>query len=104
MFPLETPLKSKLKGKVQFSFLPKILIPDVYYVPKLRSNILSLGQLLEKGYEILMKNKCLWLRDLNAKLIAKVAMSRNRMLKLNIKTIEVKCLKANVQDEVWRWP
>ena len=39
------------------------LIYDVYYFPKLKSNILSLGQLLEKGYEVNMKKCCLWLRD-----------------------------------------
>lgn len=39
------------------------LILDVYYVPKLKSNILSLGQFLEKGYKIHMKNFNLWLRD-----------------------------------------
>ena len=32
------------------------LIANVYYVPNMKSNILSLGQLLEKGYDIHMKN------------------------------------------------
>ncbi|KAL0401556.1 UNVERIFIED_CONTAM: Retrovirus-related Pol polyprotein from transposon TNT 1-94 [Sesamum latifolium] len=79
------------------------LISDVYYVPKLESNILSLCQFLENGYEVLMKDNCLWLRDRNAKLLAKVAMSKNRMFKLNIKTVEAKCLKVHVQDVAWQW-
>ena len=79
------------------------MINDVYYVPKLKSNILNLGQLLEKGYEILMKDKCLWLKDQNENLIAKVLMSRNRIFILNLKTIEAKCLKVIVQDKVWCW-
>jgi len=33
------------------------LISDDYYVPKVKSNILSFGQLLEKGYTILMKDR-----------------------------------------------
>ncbi|KAK6148110.1 hypothetical protein DH2020_019022 [Rehmannia glutinosa] len=74
------------------------LISDIYYVPKLKSNILSLGQFLENGYEILMKDNCLWLRDHNANLFAKVVMTKNRMFKLNMKSIDAKCLKANVQD------
>ena len=41
------------------------LIDDVYYVPKWKSNILSLGQIFEKGYEILMKDEYLWLKDQN---------------------------------------
>lgn len=32
------------------------LISQVYYVPSLKINILSLGQLLEIGYDIHMKN------------------------------------------------
>ena len=78
------------------------LIHDVYYVPKLKSNILSLGQILEKGYEVNMKNRCLWLRDQSENLIAKVYMSKNRIFLLNLKTIEVKCLKVDVRDEAWR--
>ena len=78
------------------------LIHDVYYVPKLKSNILSLGQLLEKGYEINMKNRCLWLKDQSEILIVKVYMSKNRMFLLNFKTIEVKCLKVDMRDEAWR--
>ena len=79
------------------------LIHDVYYVPKLKSNILSLGQLLEKGYEVNMKNCYLWLRDQSGNLIAKVYMSKNRMFLLNLKTIKVKCLKVDVRDEAWCW-
>jgi hypothetical protein len=38
-------------------------IGDVYYIPTMKSNILSLGQLLEKGYEIKMKDHSLTLFD-----------------------------------------
>ena len=69
----------------------------------MKSNILSLDQLLEKWYEINMKDCYLWLRDQNANLIAKVLMSKNRMFMLNLKTIEVRCLKASVKDEAWCW-
>jgi len=79
------------------------MIKDIYYVPKLKSNILSLGQLVEKGYEVLMKDNCLWLKDQNSNLIAKVFMSRNKMFTLSIKTNEAKCLKASMKDEAWCW-
>ncbi|RDY04651.1 hypothetical protein CR513_11615, partial [Mucuna pruriens] len=59
--------------------------------------------LLKKGYEILMKENCLWLKDQNSNLVAKVFMSRNRMFMLSIKTNEAKCLKASIKDEVWCW-
>ncbi|KAL4319611.1 hypothetical protein GQ457_18G013070 [Hibiscus cannabinus] len=111
----------KVKGNVSFGDSSKVqiqgkgtilislkddshsLITDVYYVPKLKSNILSLGQLLEKGYEIHMKDRCLWLRNQYANLIAKVSMSKNRMFVFNLKTINAKCLKASVENEAWCW-
>ncbi|GMJ04997.1 hypothetical protein HRI_004168900 [Hibiscus trionum] len=42
------------KGKVMITQKngEKKYIPDVYYVPAMKSNIISLGQLLEKGYEV----------------------------------------------------
>ncbi|RDX99055.1 hypothetical protein CR513_17946, partial [Mucuna pruriens] len=70
-------LKEKANGNVSFgdSFMAQIqrkgtilislkngsrkFIKDVYYVPKFRSNILSLGQVIEKMYEVLMKENCL---------------------------------------------
>lgn len=79
------------------------LINEVYNVPKIKSNILSLGQLLEKGYDIHMKNMYLWLRDSSNNLIAKVHMAKNRLFPLNLKTINAKCLKPNVQDQPWCW-
>ena len=38
-------------------------IRDMYYVPDLKSNILSMDQLMEKGYSIMMKDRVLHLRD-----------------------------------------
>lgn len=76
-----------------------VLIINDYYVPKLRNNILSLSQFLEKGYEIHIKDYFLWLRDQNVNLIANVHMSKNKIFVLNIKTIEAKCLKVGVEDE-----
>lgn len=79
------------------------MVNDVFYVPKLKNNILSLGQLLKKRYGIHMKDYCLWLRNQNANLIAKVCMSKNRTFMLNLKTLEAKCLKFNVKEEAWHW-
>ena len=37
----------------------------VFYAPNMKNNILNLGQLLEKGFDIHMKNLSLNLRDKN---------------------------------------
>lgn len=36
---------------------------DVYYIPSLCSNIISLGQLSEEGNKVVMKGDFLWIRD-----------------------------------------
>ena len=51
----------------------------------MKTNILSLGQLLEKVYDIHMRNQSLSKRDQHANLIANVLMTSNRMFLLNIK-------------------
>ncbi|KAK6153708.1 hypothetical protein DH2020_013347 [Rehmannia glutinosa] len=56
-------------------------ISNVYYVPTMKTNIFSLGQLLEKGYDIHLKDNNLSIRDNMNNLIARVPMSRNRMFR-----------------------
>ena len=64
----------------------------------MKTNILSLGQLLEKGYDICMKNHNLSIRDGNRILFAKAPMTSTRMFLLNIQSDVAKCLKAYVKD------
>ena len=53
-------LKVEVKGRgkvlIQMKNGQHQYISNVYYVPSMKNNILSLGQLLEKEYDILMKN------------------------------------------------
>jgi len=70
----------------------------VYYVPDLKTNILSMGQLMEKGYSVIMKDRVLELRDKLGYLITRVEMKQNKMYKL-----ELRCLKLDVEDEVMKW-
>ena len=76
--------KIPIKGKGTISIRLKNgrhqFIGNVYFVPSMKSNILS----LEKDYEIYMNNRSLLLRDDKKNLIAKVPMTSNRMFLLNI--------------------
>ncbi|KAI5388326.1 hypothetical protein KIW84_074133 [Lathyrus oleraceus] len=89
--------KVKVEGEGTIRYLQKDgligSIQDVYYVPNLKTNILSLGQLTEKGYSILMKERILHLKDKLGHLIARVEMERNRMYKLNLINVREKCLQ-----------
>jgi hypothetical protein len=39
------------------------MVEEVNYISKIKSNILSVGQLMEKWFEIFMKKKTLYLKD-----------------------------------------
>lgn len=83
--------KIRIQGKYTIIISSKndgyVFITNVYYVPKLRSNNLSLVQFLKNGYEIHMENYCVWLRDHSVNLITKVHKSKKKMFILNLKTI-----------------
>ena len=59
-----------------------------------KKNLLNLSQLLEKGYDIHLKNYIVFLRDNKGNLITMVKMPKNKMFLLNIQNDVVKCLKA----------
>ncbi|XP_076947543.1 uncharacterized protein LOC143619520 [Bidens hawaiensis] len=61
---------------------------DVYYIPKLCSNILSLGQLTEVGCKVVMVDEYLWLYENEVeggRLLMKVPRSKNRLYKKDLK-------------------
>ena len=92
--------KVKVEGKDTICYLQKDglirSIEDVYYVPDLKTNILSLGQLTKKGASILMKDRTLHLKDKVGHLISRVEMERKRMYKLNLRNIREICLQIEV--------
>ncbi|GAB2290802.1 hypothetical protein Dimus_038121 [Dionaea muscipula] len=59
-------------------------ISEVYFVPQMRTNILSVGQLVEKGYCVVITDQGLVLWDTSNRLLAKVPMTKNRMFMLKI--------------------
>ena len=67
----------------------------------MKSNILSLGKLLEKGDDIHLKNYSLFLRDNRGNLITNVKMSKNRIFPLNILNNIAKYPKACHKDSSW---
>ncbi|GKU89832.1 hypothetical protein SLEP1_g3918 [Rubroshorea leprosula] len=95
----------KGKGKVTIRAKDNSIqtISNVLYVPNLKSNLLSLGQLQEKGYEILIKDGVCQIRDSKLGLIAKVKMTGNRLFPLYLQTINLSCLSARLKDTAWLW-
>jgi hypothetical protein len=61
------------------------ILTEVYYIPCLRSNIISIGQLDEYGCKTLVKDGFMTLWDRARKVLARVKHSNNRLYVLNIK-------------------
>eukprot|EP00253_Pinus_taeda_P023154 PITA_23154 len=90
-------------------------IADVYYVPGMRCNLLSIGQLVQKGYNVYFVNDVCTIMDIapNKRCIAEVKMTRNRMFPLRIRadlknkneiaTVTQEALQSVPKDENWLW-
>ena len=79
------------------------IVSDVYYIPNLKSNILSLGQLTEIGCKIIMDGNKLTLYDKSKTLLMKVERSKNRLYSIRLKIEAPICLLANVDNKAWLW-
>nr|GEX12280.1 zinc finger, CCHC-type [Tanacetum cinerariifolium] len=79
------------------------ILSDVYYIPNLKSNIISLGQLTEIGCKVIMDGNKLTLYDKNKKLLMKVERSKNRLYSIILQIEAPICLLANVDNQTWLW-
>ena len=83
-------------------------IHDVYYVPSLKFNFISVGQLLEKEHIAVFKNKVCTIYDKypSKQFIARVEMTKNRMFPLIMKnelTNSLNAYKTKSLDQSWLW-
>nr|GEW81052.1 hypothetical protein [Tanacetum cinerariifolium] len=78
-----------IKGKGLILFQGKNeeqkLLKDVYYIPALRSNVISLGQATISGYDISIRGDFLTMRDSWGSLLIKVPRGANRLYKAQLK-------------------
>ncbi|XP_074351762.1 uncharacterized protein LOC141690904 [Apium graveolens] len=74
------------------------LLNEVYYIPSLCSNIISIGQLSEEGNRVIIKGNFLWIYDNQERLLIKVQRSQNRLYKLLVETGKSMCLMSKLSD------
>ncbi|KAK1419234.1 hypothetical protein QVD17_28397 [Tagetes erecta] len=79
------------------------LLTDIYYIPSLQSNIISLGKATECGCDIHMKDDLLLMHDDKGKLLMKVQRSKNRLYTIRLKTGKPVCLQAKIDNDDWLW-
>ncbi|WJX17846.1 hypothetical protein P8452_07710 [Trifolium repens] len=84
---------------IQRSNGKKAVIEKVLYVPGMKCNLMSIGQLISKGFKIVIEDETLQLFDSKKRLIFKTAQSKNRIYKTQIKAIEATCLSATAEEK-----
>ncbi|KAJ9565988.1 hypothetical protein OSB04_001954 [Centaurea solstitialis] len=96
-----------IKGKGSILFEGKNgeqkLLKDVYYIPSLRSNVISLGQTTIFGCDIRMRGDFLTMRDGDGRLLMKVPRSENRLYKIQLKIGKPHCLQVKINEAAWLW-
>lgn len=69
----------------------------------MKTNLLSVGQLAEKGNEMILRNGKLSIYDGKGTAILTAPMMKNRMFEVNISAGVYKCFNAIINDESWLW-
>ena len=77
-------------------------LDDVYYIPRLTTNIISLGQMDEYGFKVDIESRILRLYDLQQQLLAKVHRSASRLYFLDMNIAAPVSLTMHVGDVAWR--
>lgn len=97
----------KIKGKGTVAFRctngEEQLLSEVYYIPSLQNNIISLGQMSEYGNRLVLLGEYLWIYEKCDKLLMKVKKSSNRLYRIVIEEGTTTCLLAKVEEESWLW-
>jgi transposase InsO family protein len=75
----------------------------VYYLPRLTANIISVGQLDERSYQVLVEHDEMRVRDEERRLLAKIRRNAGRLYVLNVNIAQPVCLAARGDEEVWVW-
>jgi hypothetical protein len=78
-------------------------LDDVYFIPRLTANIVSLGQLDEGGCPVHINHAVLRIWDEKRRLIARVKWPAARLYLIRLKIAKPVGLVARRNDEAWRW-
>ena len=79
------------------------VLTEVYLIPKLKSNIISLGQLEEGGCKVVIEDGYCDVFDVERHLLARAPRVKNRLYLLKTKLAAPVCLVAKTDDVAWLW-
>jgi hypothetical protein len=80
-------------------------IPHVYYVPNIKHNLLSVGKLMDHGYDATFHNNTCTILNQTKRVVAKVPMTKNRLFPLEMRSGKMyACNISNVNEtELWHY-
>jgi len=81
----------------------EVVIEEVLYVPGLKTNLLSLGQLLQKGFVMKMEDNSLSIFDQSKRLVIKANLSKNRTFRVVMKVVKHQCFSTIEKEVEWLW-
>jgi hypothetical protein len=79
------------------------VLSEVYFIPKLKSTIVSLGQLEEGGCKVVLENGYCNVFDVSRSLLARAPRVKNRLYLLKMQLAAPVCLVAKANDQAWLW-
>ena len=96
-----------IKGKGTISFIDMKgearKMTDVYFIPNLKSNIISLGQATEAGCDIRLRDEYLTMHDRDGKLLVEANRAKNRLYKVRMGLKTSTKLHLTETSESTRW-
>lgn len=96
-----------IKGKGSVSFMCKTgeekVFTDVFYIPTLCNNIISLGQMSEEGNKVVLDGEFLWVYGGDGRLLMKVKRSGNRLYKIMLEETHNRCLLTKSEENSQLW-
>lgn len=95
----------KRKGSVSFICRngEERTLDEVYFIPMLCNNIISLGQLTEDGNKVILSGEYLWVYDNIGRLLIKVNRTSNRLYKLVVEENRGMCMLTKTEEHSWLW-
>ena len=78
-------------------------LSGVYYIPRPKNSIISIGQLDESESSVLIRKGVLRIWDQQGRLLVRVHRGRNRLYLLHLEVARPICLSARRDDVAWRW-
>jgi hypothetical protein len=79
------------------------VLTGMYWIPRLKNSIISVGQMDEGGARVLIEGGVLRVWDRQHRLLARVQRTENHMYRLELQVTRALCLMVHQDDDAWRW-